>query len=629
MKPFQNRSTHWLKDLLVIVIGLAVYWLIVMNRTNEVLRFFSLRARFGFASTIAVVGALFFGCLYLDRRYRFKFSLITILILFGLTLAGVWAQGYTGPQIIGGLLPATDANTYYQDSLRIANPALLAKADRVFFSAFYGLFVNLSGTNLQLSLAYLFLFIAFIFWFSLYELNHIKGPLIAAFFGLFTFFFIRYYAGKVMTETLGFILGTLSLLLILRSLQLKNRWIALLGIFVFSMAVNVRPGSIGLLPLLFILILFSYKKDYSFISNLLYCLGFAGIGFLVNLIVINLFGLPGSFPFSNLAQSLYGLARGGGNWGLIFIEHPEIRALPGTEYSLRIFQLVIEEIKMNPFNLIKGIFHQYYLLFSFVNSDRSIFSFFTGENNQLNNFVQIILYLLAIIGLVTCWKNRNASHNQLILFSLLGIVISIPIMPITDFAYMRAFAAAIPFLALLPATGLEFLAKKIGYAEKMFLKPLPMHLITSVSLLIVLLPLLIPLLVRNIESRISTPEFSCPPGDELIVATLNSGSHIRILPSDESFVDWLPDYHEAKFKHELHDQPSEDALQKYDQFNAPVIFYDVIDELSGKGFILVLADRSIPEKNGRYVLCGVADAQHVSDYLHFFHIRSYSYIIIQ
>ncbi|MRS05234.1 hypothetical protein EG832_18770, partial [bacterium] len=41
------------------------------------------------------------------------------LLLFGLPLSGLWRSGASEPFIIGGLLPFSDAASYYSDALRV------------------------------------------------------------------------------------------------------------------------------------------------------------------------------------------------------------------------------------------------------------------------------------------------------------------------------------------------------------------------------------------------------------------------------------------------------------------------------------------------------------------------------
>ncbi len=189
-------------------------------------------------------------------------------------------------------------------------------------------------------------------------------------------------------------------------------------------------------------------------------------GFLINLFLFRTLGSPTGTPFSNFAHTFYGLAQGGKGWTQIYKDHPDILSFNESEISRRIYEYSLAAIRANPLNLISGLIGQYGVFFNFINSNLSVFSFVYGENAIIYSLTQVFLYLLAALGLYHAIRYRKHPFYRLLLLGLAGTMLSVPFIT-ADASYMRAYAASIGFLVILPVLGLM---EVTGWFPKIFKK---------------------------------------------------------------------------------------------------------------------------------------------------------------
>ncbi|EKD89048.1 MAG: hypothetical protein ACD_34C00220G0001, partial [uncultured bacterium] len=131
------------------------------------------------------------------------------LLLFGLPLSGLWRSGANEPFIIGGLLPFSDAASYYSDALRVVEGHRFSafSARRPLFPALLTVLLAITGQNLMISIAILGALIAIICYVAAREIQRSFGTLPSVVFLFILFLFYRRIAGTTMTENLGLPLG--------------------------------------------------------------------------------------------------------------------------------------------------------------------------------------------------------------------------------------------------------------------------------------------------------------------------------------------------------------------------------------------------------------------------------------
>ena len=118
--------------------------------------------------------------------------------LFALGLSGLWASGQTEPQVIGGLLPTTDAGEYYFNALRFLNGSLFSDyaSRRPLFSAFLSTVLFITEKNLQAALALMVALTAICSFFATMTIKNNYGTGSASLFLLLVFLFYRRFSGS-------------------------------------------------------------------------------------------------------------------------------------------------------------------------------------------------------------------------------------------------------------------------------------------------------------------------------------------------------------------------------------------------------------------------------------------------
>ncbi len=109
--------------------------------------------------------------------------------------------------------------------------------------------------------------------------------------------------------------------------------------------------------------------------------------------------------------------------------------------------------------LIKSMIGQYIWFFKI--SSNSVFSFLNTNILPYNYVLQIFLYLLSIIAIILMIRNWKRKGSFLFIMILAGILLSVPLVPPQDEAYMRPYAVVIPILALFPGFGMQWIINQL------------------------------------------------------------------------------------------------------------------------------------------------------------------------
>ncbi|HAR33512.1 MAG TPA: hypothetical protein DCR95_05335, partial [Desulfobacter sp.] len=394
----------------------------------------------------------------------------------------------------------------------------------------------------------------------------------------------------------------------------------LFSLFLLSYALNVRAGAFFILPLLIIglIQLFEIKAFWKTI-----CVAIAVIaaGFLINLFLFKTIGSPTGTPFSNFAHTFYGLAQGGKGWTQIYTDHPDILSFNETEISRRIYEYSLAAIQSNPWNLAWGLIRQYGIFFNFINSNLSVFSFVYGENPVLYNLSQVFLYFLSALGLYHAIQRREQSFYLLLLLGLAGTMLSVPFIT-ADASYMRAYAASIAFLVILPVLGLNEITRRFPKLTKVNAVVPGVQLNYPIMIMVILL-IALPILAifpHHLSQAETSGKRTCPDGQENVAVEMTTGSYLNIFPNEEFFLDWVPNLHETRFKSTYVSSRVENMREEVRLLPARIQISNTIDLYSNKDMMLVIKDDSIFNKSGRYSICGKW-----SDFPQFIYVSRYFY----
>ncbi len=455
------------------------------------------------------------------------------LLLMAFSLDGLWRSGASEPFIIGGLLPFSDAASYYSDALRVIEGFRFSafSARRPLFPALLTVLLAVTGQNLVISIAILGAVIAGMIYLSARALNQTYGNLPAAVLIFTLFLFYRRIGGTTMTENLGLPLGVAAFVVLWCAARDRNLIRVLLGVLLLTLALNARAGTFFVLPALILWVGFAFKdgRRFSWLAFGSTVLVVAA-GFLLNMLVFKLIADPGGMVFSNFSYTLYGVVAGGKGWMQILIDHPELAQLDDVSRSARTYALVFETWKAQPFNIVLGALKNWfdYLM----PRGAGAFGFIRGVALQgwVNYAARIVMSLLAAWGLVVTFKRRKSEPNTMLLWAAGGIFLSVPFVPPNDSNQMRVYAATVTFLIAFSVIGLKALIhlirkEKVGGIEPDSRASTP-ALVSGLAL--AALTIFGGLIVKAAASPQPLNPGECPSGQTLMVARIMPGTLVTV-----------------------------------------------------------------------------------------------------
>ena len=380
-------------------------------------------------------------------------GLFLTLFVFALPLLRLWNTAESTWNIILGLLPWADAEGYYTDAHSLINGGLFGafSGRRPLFASLLAVLMKLSSQNLQLVLIIFAAMNALaVFLFAL-EIHRQFGPVAAVATVYISQIFYRPYAGTTLTEQLGFPIGLLAYAILIRCVKVPHRiWFAL-GLMLLTFALLVRAGAffVLLVPVAYGSFVSLRKGQPIWRTSLVLIIAIL-FPLIINIWLGRAVASRDALPFGNFAYTLYGQAVEGRRWTQVILDHPDLATLEEPERSQKIYRLAFEEIRKNPFGVVKGSIKAWRDFF--LPSAISVFSFLDVGNKSINLIIQIIASLLSLWGIWISWHERQNPVHGFILASTLGIIISIPFLPPID-AGIRPYAAtmAVIFLPILVA----------------------------------------------------------------------------------------------------------------------------------------------------------------------------------
>ena len=511
----------WIGAIAVYALGL---WLPIPAEVG-------LFVRYNLVFTALIAIPLFYFAFNLKGVFGTLAVLSLTLLLFGLPLSGLWRSGASEPFIIGGLLPFSDAASYYSDALRVVEGYRFSafSARRPLFPALLTLLLAVTGENLVLSIGILGMMIGIACYLAAREVQRSLGNLPAAVFLFVLFLFYRRIAGTTMTENLGLPLGVAAFVVLWSGAQKKQLFQTAAGLLILTLALNARAGTFFILPALILWSGFAFRGKRRF-SLAVVALNTAAValGFLLNMLVFKLVADPGGMVFSNFSYTLYGVVAGGKGWMQILIDHPELAQLDDVARSAQTYALVFETWKAHPFNIVIGALKNWYDYL--LPGGSGAFGFVRGSEaqNWVNYAVRILLSLFAVLGLVKAWRKRREEPFTMMLWAAVGIFLSVPFVPPTDANQMRVYAATVTFLITFSVIGVHtasgwFLKKPQEKLEKTDGKPAMVFGLTLAAAAICGV-----LLVKGFAKPEELPLADCPLGQTQFLTRFTPGSLVGV-----------------------------------------------------------------------------------------------------
>ncbi len=606
----KENTLKILRTFLLVLFVIGFFVLILTLRIPAGFRPVIIQMRYGFTIPIPIIFILMALILSKDRWMNKTGLFILITAVFAMALAGVWASGQTEGQVISGILPDTDAAFYYYDGLRYINGFQFSffGARRIFFPAFLGILLAIAKSNVQVTLGIITFLLAVSCFYSTLAVWKRFGSIAASLFFVLVFTFARLSVGKMMSESLGLILGCFSFYFFLTYTSQKKARFLLWASVSLVLGLITRAGPVGIFPLLMCGI-FLMEKDKKSIGKIISISLISIFIVIISFISISSSLSPeGSIPFANFTHSLYGIANGGTGWTSIYNDHPEIKILHEPDLTKTIFAYSLSAIKDNPLNLIKGIFLQYPQIINFPDH-KGFFSFFGGENKVIYYLAQIIVFGLSFFAIYILIKKDKFKKYKFFLYGLLGILFTVPLFPFSDFKEMRVYATVIPYIIIFPTMGLAAVLDRSPFAKANRLPRenndtlIPAFITVALLICIMILPSLVWRLVPNRDWHINN---ECRPGDQKMIVKVSEGSYFGLLKESEIYLDWLPYFHESRFRTNLHNLQYT-TVEAFKDVTAPSFITSTIDLQSGQVVILIFPDDEYLQQNNILLICGYWD----------------------
>ncbi|RJR41811.1 MAG: hypothetical protein C4576_17085 [Desulfobacteraceae bacterium] len=402
------------------------------------------------------------------RTHLYAGAFILLFISLALNLTGLlqkWDGGSGWYYSIGGFLPWSDAAGFMTGAKSLIEFGQLDSwtARRPLGVLFYSVIMKFTGQNLLQTYLITTIFVALSFAFLSMAVMRTHGLAAGLMSLLLISDFFEPYNGLFMTEQPGLMLGSVGIGLLWLG-HFFRRWkYAMLGLFIFTLALSVRAGVFLALPLIC-----AYAGRH-FRSKGVYSLkvfGTAVVAVAFSLgtspILLKLVG-PKAFTYQgNFAHTLYSLAKGGQAWNLIEKEHPELFSEGLTEdvITKRIYGYALDELKSDWGKFAKTVSGIWF------DSLNHPLNFFFPVQFSFNKSTFSILLSLAFLSLLLLHRAKDRSSIAFLFVFLFGIVLSSPFLRLVngywqDASTARVYAASAPLNCLAFGVGLGTLVQGV------------------------------------------------------------------------------------------------------------------------------------------------------------------------
>jgi hypothetical protein len=219
------------------------------------------------------------------------------------------------------------------------------------------------------------------------------------------------------------------------------------------------------------------------------------------------------------------------------------------------------------------------------------------------------------------WLRRKDNHFALIAAAFTGLMLSVPFVPPTDARYMRLYAASMPVVALLPALGLNWLLDR-GWLSSLNWSPGKDYSTTGASMLgfgLLAVIMLGSAGIRWLDPTTATPVTVCENDQEPAVIRYLPGSYVRIYREKDFFLDWLPNFHEGRYKRFVHNLPNAPEINEFAGIEVPATLINGLDLVTGNDIYFIAMADKMPAEYGLIAACGRYSENPEVESFHFYY----------
>ena len=379
--------------------------------------------------------------------YRGCLVVCWLSLWFTAGLAAIRSSAITDGIVLGGIIPYSDASNYLQEASRIieGRNMTLWGSRRPLADAYISGLLYISGGRVTLAVMLAGLFTAASIGLAATELRARMGILGALLWTWILLIFSRRYVGEMMSEQAGIALGALSVALLVRGYSrnaVASLWI---GLLLLSLALNARVGPLFVLPMLLVAVAWHWRG-----ARLTQVLIPASLcvfaAFVLDFTFVKWLGPINGKIVSNYHNVLYGIVFGG-NWQKAAVDIPNYSHMDDSAQATEVYRRILIGIRASPSLMWRGAARSWSDFFAGSTRGLGPYSFFRRPQ-----FEEILIYLSAIgmFWAIPLWHRLS----PVVLAVGVGTILSVPFLPPGDADLMRAYAAAIPLMLLVPSFGL-------------------------------------------------------------------------------------------------------------------------------------------------------------------------------
>lgn len=369
-----------------------------------------------------------------------------LCVWFTTGLAELRGSFITDGIVVGGIIPYSDANNFLREASRLVEGQnLTAWATRPLSASYLAGHLYIAGDHVALALALAGIFSAAAIGLAAMEVRKTMGLLAATLWTWLLLVYCRRYIGQMLSEHAGIAFGAMGVALLMRAFAANAVRCLWPGLFLLSLALNARAGAMLMLPVLVAGATWRWQYSGRIRVLVLATLSVAA-GFILSIGFKGLVGSPGGRLMANYHDHLYGMVFGG-NWQQPAADIPNYNQMAPAERVAEIDRRIVAAVKANPSVIWRAAARNWSDFFTRSKAALGPFSFFMHPNTEY------VLLALSALGLL--WSLALGHRlSPLILAAGVGIVFSVPFLPPPDADRMRAYAATMPIMFLIPAFSL-------------------------------------------------------------------------------------------------------------------------------------------------------------------------------
>ncbi len=366
-----------------------------------------------------------------------------LCLWFTTGLAELRASAVTDGAVVGGIIPYSDSSNFMREASRLIEGSNLTSwASRPLSDTYLAGLLYVAGGHLVLALALAGASSAAAIGLAAIELRKSMGLLSATLWTWLMLVYCRRYFGEMLSEQAGIAFGALGLAFLLRAFAGNSLRCTWPGLFILSLALNARAGAFVVLPVLVAAAAWRWRHSGWARILALAALSVAA-AFMLSILSLKLIASKEARLMTNYHGILYGVVFGG-NWEQAAADIPNYGQMTNSARAAEIDRRISVAIRADPSLIWKAAERNWSDFFTRSDIARGPFSFFRYPKIE---FLLIILSGIGLLWSLALWY----PVSPLVFAAAIGILLSVPFVPTPDADLMRAYAATMPLMFIIPA----------------------------------------------------------------------------------------------------------------------------------------------------------------------------------